>query len=111
MNGCFAKTCPFDRMVRRPNLLAAAKAGTKIRQRRDGYYAWPGEEFESDGAAFAVADLKRFRVGGMNNGQARAEGYFALECYQALMLQMHPDTVGNHDARVGRHTFAVEQGG
>jgi len=40
------KTCDIDRLVRHPKLVAAAIAGQKTQQRRDGIYGWPDETFE-----------------------------------------------------------------
>ncbi|MDP3904067.1 MAG: ASCH domain-containing protein, partial [Methylococcaceae bacterium] len=39
------KTCSVDRLVTHPKLVAAALAGSKTQQRRDGVYGYPGEEF------------------------------------------------------------------
>ena len=40
------KTCSIDRLVTHPKLVAAAKAGMKTQQRRDGVYGLPGETFD-----------------------------------------------------------------
>ncbi len=40
------RTCSIERLVTHPKLVAAAKAGTKTQQRRDGIYGFPGEVFD-----------------------------------------------------------------
>ena len=39
------KTCSIDRLVTHPKLVAAAKAGMKTQQRRDGIYGLPRRNF------------------------------------------------------------------
>ena len=104
------KTCSIDRLIRHPRLIAAAKAGEKTQQRRDGVYAWPGEEFELDGVAFVVTDLRRERLGEMTDEHARAEGYPDLASYRELILKMHPGMAWNNDSQVWVHCFAVKAG-
>lgn len=104
------KTCSIDRLIRHPRLIAAAKAGQKTQQRRDGVYAWPGEEFELEGVAFVVTDLKRERLGEMTDEHARAEGYPDLASYRELILKMHPGMTWNNDHQVWVHCFAVKTG-
>ncbi|GAB4265652.1 MAG: hypothetical protein Kow0065_16490 [Methylomicrobium sp.] len=99
------KTCSIDRLIRHPQLIAAAKAGTKTQQRRDGVYAWPGEIFELDGVAFIVTDLRRERLGDMTDVQAQAEGYPDLASYRELILKMHTGMVWDEDHRVWVHCF------
>ena len=76
------KTCSIDRLITQPKLVAAAKAGIKTQQRRDGVYGWPGEEFVLDGMAFVMTALTRQSLGDMTDQQARAEGYPDLALYK-----------------------------
>ena len=64
------KTCTTDRLVRHPKLVAAAIAGTKTQQRRDGIYAYPNETFELEGIPFIVTAVERQRLGDMSDADA-----------------------------------------
>lgn len=105
------KTCSIDRLIRHPRLIAAAKAGKKTQQRRDGVYAWPGEEFELDGVIFVVTDLKRERLGDMTDEHAQAEGYPDLASYRDIILKMHSGMTWNDDNGVWTHYFAIKGDG
>ena len=102
------KTCSIERLITLPKLVAAAKAGKKTEQRRDGVYGWPGEEFELDGMAFVMTGLTRQRLGDMTDEQARAEGYQNLALYKDIILKMHASMTWNTDHLVWVHTFAVK---
>ena len=82
------KTCEIGNLVRHPKLVAAARAGQKTQQRRDGVYAYPGETFELEG-----------------DGDAQAEGYPALEVYKQVILSMHDGMTWNEDDLVWVHKF------
>lgn len=99
------KTCDISRLVRHPKLVAAALAGTKTEQRRDGVYAYPDEEFVLDGTTFIVTALKRQSLGEMSDADAQSEGYPSLEMYKSLILSMHKGMAWNGDARVWVHCF------
>lgn len=99
------KTCSIDRLVRHPRLVAAARAGTKTEQRRDGVYAYPGETFSLEGDTFELVSLTRQRIGDMNDDSARAEGYPDLASYRKMILSMHADMAWNEDALVWVHAF------
>ncbi len=99
------KTCAIDRLVRHPKLVAAALAGTKTEQRRDGLYAYPNETFELDGIPFIITAVKRQRIGDMTDLDAQNEGYPNLECYKQVILQMHANMTWNEDGLVWLHTF------
>jgi len=99
------KTCAIDRLVRHPKLVAAALAGKKTEQRRDGVYAYPGETFELDGEPFIVTGLKRETLGDMNDVSAQAEGYPSIEVYKNLILNMHKGMTWHNDALVWVHCF------
>ena len=101
-----AKTCEIDRLVRHPKLVAATLEGRKTEQRRDGVYAYPGEEFELEGITFVITDLKQQRIGEMSDADAQAEGFPSLQVYQALIMSMHKQMTWNDDARVWVHCFA-----
>jgi hypothetical protein len=100
------KTCSIDRLVTHPKLVAAAKAGMKTQQRRDGVYGWPGEEFELDGMAFVMTDLTRQRLGDMTDEHAKAEGYPNLDMYKDIILKMHAGMTWNPEGLAWVHTFA-----
>ena len=99
------KTCSIDRLVTHPKLVAAALAGTKTEQRRDGVYGWPGETFTLEDTTFIVTDLTRQRLGDMTNEHAKAEGYPSLELYKDIILKMHAGMTWNDDALVWVHSF------
>lgn len=103
------RTCSIDRLVTHPKLVAAALAGMKTQQRRDGIYAYPNEEFELEGVTFVVTDLKRERLGDMTDEHAKAEGYPALEMYKDIILRMHAGMIWNEDALVWVHSFAIKE--
>lgn len=102
------KTCSIERLVTHSKLVAAAIAGTKTQQRRDGVYGWPGETFELEGRAFIITDLKRQRLGEMTDQDARSEGYPDLASYQDIILKMHPGMTWNPEGLVWVHSFAAE---
>jgi len=99
------KTCDIDSLVRHPKLVAAALAGNKTEQRRDGVYAYPNEEFELDGVTFVVTDLKQQKLGDMNDADAQAEGYPSFDMYKALILSMHKGMTWEEDSLVWVHCF------
>ncbi len=100
-----AKTCDVTRLLTHPKLVAAALAGAKTQQRRDGLYAYPDETFERDGVRFVVTAIARQRLGDMTDADARAEGYPDLEAYKQIILRMHANMTWNDDALVWVHTF------
>lgn len=99
------KTCEIDRLVRHPKLVAAAIAGQKTQQRRNGVYGWPGETFELDGVPLEITALERKTLAEMTDEDARAEGYPDLKAYQDLILKMHPGMNWDGDAKVWVHYF------
>jgi len=105
MNTYPERTCEIDRLVRHPKLVAAALSGQKTQQRRDGVYAYPGEEFLLDGVPFIVTELKRETLGDMGESGAKAEGYESLDAYKKLILMMHKGMQWNDDDKVWVHYF------
>lgn len=102
------KTCSIERLVTQAKLVAAAKAGIKTQQRRDGVYAWPGESFELEGMKFIVTDLSRQRLGDMTDEDAKAEGFPGLASYKEIILKMHAGMTWNEDGLVWVHSFAAQ---
>ena len=102
------KTCSIDRLVTHPKLVAAAKAGMKTQQRRDGVYGLPGEAFDLEGMTFVVTNLTRQRLGDMTDEHAQAEGYHNIEMYKDIILKMHAGMTWNPDSLVWVHTFAAK---
>jgi len=102
------KTCSIDRLVTHPKLVAAAKAGMKTQQRRDGIYGLPGETFDLEGMTFVVTSLMRQRLGDMTDEHAQAEGYPNLEMYKDIILKMHTGMTWNTDSLVWVHSFAAK---
>ncbi|MDQ6954444.1 MAG: ASCH domain-containing protein [Mariprofundaceae bacterium] len=105
MNQYPDKTCEIENLVRHPKLKEAAIAGKKTQQRRDGVYAYPGEEFELDGIPFEVTSLLRETLGDMNDSSAQAEGYPNLAMYKALILSMHKGMEWDESTLVWVHSF------
>lgn len=99
------KTCDIARLLTHPKLVAAALAGEKTQQRRDGLYAYPDETFELGGVRFVVTAVERQRLGDMTDADARAEGYTDLETYKQIILRMHANMKWNEDGLVWVHTF------
>lgn len=99
------KTCEIDRLIRNPKLVAAALAGAKTQQRRDGLYAYPAETFTLEGVPFIVTAVERHRLGDMTEADAKAEGYPSLEAYKQTILQMHRNMDWNEDGLVWVHYF------
>lgn len=99
------KTCSIDALVTHAKLVAAAVAGSKTQQRRNGVYAYPGETFELDGTRFVLKDLRRETLGQMTDAEARAEGYPSLDVYRDLILRMHPGMEWDGTAKVWVHEF------
>ena len=104
-----AKTCDIERLVRHPKLVAAALAGQKTEQRRDGLYAYPGETFELDGVMFEVTAVERQKIGDMSDADAQAEGYPSLAVYKQIILGMHANMSWNEDGLVWMHRFKRSQ--
>ena len=102
------KTCEIDRLVRQPKLVAAAKAGQKTQQRRDGIYAYPGEKFSLQGTNFTVTKLELKSLGDMTDADALAEGYPNLSSYKDLILRMHAGMEWNDSNLVWVHHFAKD---
>lgn len=100
-----ARTCEISRLVTNEKLVAAAIAGNKTQQRRDGLYAYPDETFQLQGVSFVVTSVERQLLGDMTDADARAEGYPNLEMYQQIILSMHAGMTWNEDALVWVHTF------
>ncbi len=100
-----AKTCDISRLLTHPKMVAAALAGAKTQQRRDGLYAHPDETFELDGVKFIVTAVARQRLGDMTDADARAEGYPDFESYKQIILRMHANMNWNDDGMVWVHTF------
>lgn len=99
------KTCTLDALVTHAKLVAAAVAGRKTQQRRNGVYGYPGEEFELDGKRFRIKDLRRETLDDMGEQEALAEGYPSLEMYRDLILRMHPGMEWDGSAQVWVHEF------
>ncbi len=101
------KTCSIDRLIRQPRLVAAAKAGIKTQQRRNGVYAYPGESFHLDGVKLNLTDLKRQNLSEMTEDDAHAEGYTSLDDYRCLILKMHPGMQWDESGSVWVHYFEL----
>lgn len=99
------KTCEIDRLIRHPKLVEAALNGHKTQQRRDGLYAYPGENFELEDVTFTVTSVERQRLGDMTDQDAQAEGYPNLEFYKGLILKMHAGMSWEADSLVWVHSF------
>ena len=105
MNQFPEKTCDIERLVRHPKMVAAVLEGRKTEQRRDGIYAYPGEEFELEGQTFVVTSLTRQSLGDMSDADAQAEGYPSLEMYKNLILSMHKGMEWSGESLVWVHRF------
>ncbi|WKJ90382.1 ASCH domain-containing protein [Methylomonas montana] len=105
MNHYPEKNCSIDRLLTHPKLVAAALAGQKTQQRRDGLYAYPGEIFMLEQVEFEVTDVERQRLGDISDADARAEGYPSLAMYKDLILKMHSGMEWNEDGLVWVHSF------
>lgn len=101
------KTCDITRLIRHPKLIEAAKQGRKTQQRRNGIYAYPGENFQLDGIHFKITTLERRSLADMTDSDALAEGYPDLEGYRKIILAMHPAMTWNSDALVWVHCFEL----
>jgi hypothetical protein len=99
------KTCEIVRLIRHPKLVAAALAGRKTQQRRDGLYAYPGESFELEGVTFTVTAVERKTLADMDDDDAKAEGYPGLDAYKELILKMHPNMAWDGSHQVWVHHF------
>ena len=101
------KTCTLDALVTHSKLVAAAVAGRKTQQRRNGVYGYPGEEFELEGRRFRILDLRRETLDDMGEAEAHAEGYPNLDMYRDLILRMHPGMEWDGAAKVWVHEFEL----
>jgi len=107
LNNYPEKTCAIERLLRHPKLVAAALAGQKTQQRRDGVYAYPGEIFALAGKRFKITALERQRLGDMSDADAVAEGYPDLQAYRDLILKMHPGMQWDDNHKVWVHHFEI----
>lgn len=107
MNDLPEKTCSIERLVTQGKSIAAAKAGIKTQQRRNGVYAWPNEKFELDGTSFVMTHLFRQRLGDMTDDEANAEGFPDVETYQTIILKMHPGMTWDDEGLVWVHQFTA----
>ena len=105
MNVYPEKTCEIDRLVRLPKLIAAAIAGQKTQQRRDGLYAHPGETFTLEAVEFIVKAVERRKLGDMTEHDAQAEGFPSLVVYKDIILSMHANMTWNEEGLVWVHSF------
>ncbi|WP_347987987.1 ASCH domain-containing protein [Methylomonas sp. AM2-LC] len=103
------KTCAIERLVTQPKLVAAALAGHKTQQRRDGLYAYPGETFILEGVEFEVTSVERHKIGDMTDADAQAEGFPSLALYKDIILKMHANMVWNDEGLVWVHSFKRRQ--
>ncbi len=99
------KTCSIDRLVSHPRLVEAVLAGRKTQQRRNGVYAYPGEEFQLDDKTFRIVGLRRQNLGDMTDEDARAEGYPSREAYLELIKKMHGGMDIDLNGKVWVHEF------
>ena len=103
------RTCSIERLVTHPKLVAAAKAGTKTQQRRDGIYGFPGEIFDLEGITFEVTSLERQSLGDMTDEHAQAEGYPSLDMYKDIILRMHAGMEWKAESLVWVHCFKIKE--
>jgi len=99
------RTCEIDRLVTHPKLVESALAGVKTQQRRDGLYAYPGENFSLEGVEFTVISVEQIPFGDMSEEDAKAEGYPNLAMYKDLIERMHPGQTLGDDHLVWLHVF------
>lgn len=102
------KTCSIERLITHPKSVAAAKAGMKTQQRRNGIYGYPGEEFALDNVNFVITDLKQERLGDMTDEHAQAEGYPTLDIYKDIILKMHAGMNWNDEGVAWVHSFSIK---
>ena len=102
------KTCSIERLITHPKSVAAAKAGLKTQQRRNGVYGYPEEEFELDGVTFVITDLQHERLGNMTDEHAQAEGYPTLALYKDIILKMHAGMSWDDEGHAWVHSFAIK---
>ncbi len=99
------KTCSIDRLVNHPRLVDAVLAGKKTQQRRNGVYAYPGEEFELKDKKFRVVGLRQESLADMTDVEAQAEGFPNLEAYLGLIKKMHGGMDLDLEGKVWVHEF------
>ena len=99
------KTCSIDRLVNHPRLVDAVLAGKKTQQRRNGVYAYPGEEFELKDKKFRVVGLRQESLADMTDEEAQAEGFPNLEAYLGLIKKMHGGMDLDLEGKVWVHEF------
>jgi len=105
MNNYPDKTCDLDRLLRHPDLVAAALDGRKTEQRRDGIYGYPGDSFMIQGIPFEITALERQTIADMGDEDARAEGFDNLEGYRDFILSLHHSMTWNPDSKMWVHHF------
>ncbi|MDA0336385.1 MAG: ASCH domain-containing protein [bacterium] len=105
------KTCDVARLVTNKSMVQAVLNGEKTQQRRNGVYAYPGEQFELERRCFELAELRRQRLGDMTEEDAIAEGYASLEAYKDVILSMHKGMQWDEEALVWLHTFRPIEAG
>jgi hypothetical protein len=86
-------------------MVHAALCGEKTQQRRNGVYAYPGEDFDLEGTKFELVDLRQQRLGDMTEQDAVAEGYSSLQDYKDVILRMHKGMQWDEGTSVWLHIF------
>jgi hypothetical protein len=99
------KTCEIDRLVTHEKLVAAALAGRKTQQRRNGIYGYPGETFLLEGVEFVITDLEHVPLGNMSEADAQAEGFPNMDFYKNIIIEMHSGMKWNDNHPVWVHSF------
>ena len=100
------KTCSIDRLVTNDRMVEAVLSGQKVQQRRNGVYAYPGEQFDLEGNLFEVTRVERQKLGDMTEEDAFKEGFSNLESYQQIILHMHAGMEWDVNHKVWLHEFA-----
>ena len=99
------KTCTIDRLVTNDRMVDAVLSGQKVQQRRNGVYAYPGEQFDLNGHQFEVTRVEHQRLGDMSESDAEKEGFPNLESYKQIILHMHSGMDWDVDHKVWLHEF------
>lgn len=99
------KSCDVSRLVTHKSMVHAALCGEKTQQRRNGVYAYPGEDFDLEGTKFELVDLRQQRLGDMTEQDAVAEGYSSLQDYKDVILRMHKGMQWDEGTSVWLHIF------
>ncbi|MDR6226726.1 ASCH domain-containing protein [Desmospora profundinema] len=99
------KTCSIERLITRQEDVQRVLAGKKKAQRRNGLYAYPGEQMILENQPFIITAVYRQTLGAMNDRDAVQEGQIDKKAYMSYLNHIHPGVPWSFDMVMWVHEF------